>query len=80
LEKDNSIETSFDEEHDSHEIDALFLIEKHRWDKDCFHFDGDPIYDTDDDSSRAKIADFWSLGKPHRLEFFIKKNSAMFDD
>jgi hypothetical protein len=53
LEKENYI----DEKHNSHDIDALFHIERHRWDINCFHFDRDPIYDIDDDSSRLKNAD-----------------------
>lgn len=48
----------------------FFLVERNRSDKNYFHFDGDPIYNTDDDVSKDKIADFWSLGKPHRLEIF----------
>ena len=43
---------SFDEKHDGlniGNIDDLFHIERYRWDISCFYFDGDPIYDTDDD-------------------------------
>jgi hypothetical protein len=65
------VNPSFDEEHDDHEIeniDDFFHIERHRWDMHCFHFDGDPIYDTDDDGSRVKIANFWSYGQPNIMK------------
>jgi hypothetical protein len=61
----------FDEEHDNKEIeniDALLHIERHKWDISCFYFDGDPIYDTDDDGSKDKIADFWSCGQPNTIK------------
>jgi hypothetical protein len=71
LEKENLMEKPlFDEEHDNKEIeniDALLHIERHKWDISCFYFDGDPIYDTDDDGSKDKIADFWSCGQPNTI-------------
>jgi hypothetical protein len=63
---------SFDEEHDGHEIeniDDLLHIERHKWDISCFHFDGDPIYDIDDDS-RVKIAELLPLEQPSLANAF----------
>jgi hypothetical protein len=51
----------FDEENDDKEIeniDALLCIERHKWDTSCFYFDGDPIYNTDDDVFKDRIAYF----------------------
>lgn len=50
---------SFDEEHDGH-IDDFLHIGRHSWDISCFHFDGDPIYDTDEDF-RVKTAELLPL-------------------
>jgi hypothetical protein len=50
---------SFDEEHDDIRLKILmiFYIGRNKWDMSCFHFDGDPIYDIDDDS-RVKSVSF----------------------
>jgi hypothetical protein len=40
---------SSDEEHDDC-IDDFIHIGRRRWNMSCFHFDGDPIYDINDDS------------------------------
>jgi hypothetical protein len=51
-------EPLFDEENDDKEIeniDALLHIERHKWDISCFYFDGDPIYNTDDDGFKDKL-------------------------
>jgi hypothetical protein len=40
-------------EHDDHtieNIDDLLYVGRHKLDMFCFHFDGYPIYDTDDES------------------------------
>jgi hypothetical protein len=63
---------SFDEEHDDHKIENIddFLhIGRHKWDMSCFHFDGDPIYDIDDDS-RVKSAELFPLEQPSFSENF----------
>jgi hypothetical protein len=55
--------SSCEEEDDSHEcesIDTLFHIEKHRWDRNCLYFDGDPIYDIDSETPRAEFSDLVS--------------------
>ena len=63
LEKEDVAEkTSFDEEHENHEFDALFHNEIHKWDIYCFHFYGDTIYDRNDDGSKDKLANVLSLG------------------
>jgi hypothetical protein len=53
----------FDEEHDDHEIENIYdilKIKRHKWDMSCFYFDGDPIYDIDDDT-RDKITKLFPL-------------------
>jgi hypothetical protein len=60
--KENLMEKPlFDEEHDNKEIeniDALLHIERQKWDISCFYFDGDPIYDTDDDVLKIRLQIF----------------------
>jgi hypothetical protein len=51
------------QEHEN--IDTLFQIGRNKWDIDRWYFYGDPIYDTDDDSSRAQITDFVSWTAKH---------------
>jgi hypothetical protein len=58
------VKFSFNEEHDDHtieNIDDILHIRNHKWDISCFHFDGDPIYDIDNDSS-IKIAELFPFG------------------
>jgi hypothetical protein len=43
-------------------IGTHFQIDNHSWDEDHWKFYGDPIYDTNDEFSKAKRADFLSLG------------------
>jgi hypothetical protein len=59
-----------DEEHDNKDIeniDAFVHVEICKWDVSCFYFDGDPIYDIDDDGSKHEIADLWSCGQPNTI-------------
>ena len=65
--------TSSFKEHGSHEIeniDALFHTKKLGWDRKCFCFEGDPIYDIYDMDSRAKSADFGALGQHCTIDIF----------
>jgi hypothetical protein len=41
-------------------IDDFVHIGRHRWDKSCFYFDGDPIYDVND-GSRIKNPNLFPL-------------------
>jgi hypothetical protein len=58
----NLVNFSFNEEHDDH-IDNFIHIGRHRWDINYFHFDGNPIYDIDDDS-RIKSVELFPLERP----------------
>jgi hypothetical protein len=52
-------------------------IERHKWDMSCFHFDGDPIYDIDDDS-RVKSAELFPLEQPSFSENFHDHFQAIY--
>ena len=63
---------SYDEECESHEIesiDTLFFIKKKKWDRN--YFDGDPIYNTNDDGFMAKDADFGSYFMMVEQPYFL---------
>jgi hypothetical protein len=66
LEEEKKLEKLlFYEKNDDKEIDniaSLFHIERHKCDISCFHFYGDPIYDTSDDSFKDNISYLWSFG------------------
>jgi len=53
---------SSNEEHDDH-IDDFLCSAKNKWDMSCFHFDGNPIYDIDDDF-RVKSVELFPLEQP----------------
>jgi hypothetical protein len=46
-------------------FDTFLHFGGHTWDAICFYFDGDPIYDRDNDG--FEIAYFWSYGQPNIL-------------
>jgi hypothetical protein len=50
-------------------IDDLLHIERNKWEIICFYFNGDPIYDIDDDS-RIKSAKLLPLEQVSFLENF----------
>jgi hypothetical protein len=50
-------------DHESENIDDFLHIGRHKWDMGFFHFDGNPIYDTDD-YSRVKSAKLFPLEQP----------------
>jgi hypothetical protein len=58
--------SSLDEERDCTEIegiDAFLQADRCKWDTSYSQFDGDPIYDTEDEG--FKIAKFWLYEQPN---------------
>jgi hypothetical protein len=43
-------------------IDAFLQVDRCKWDIGYYHFDGDPIYDTENDE--REIAEFWPYEQP----------------
>jgi hypothetical protein len=43
-------------------IDAFLQVDKCKWDARYYHFDDDPIYDTENDEH--EIAEFWPYEQP----------------
>jgi hypothetical protein len=37
------------DDHENENVEYFLCIGRHKWDMSFFHFDGDPIYDVDDD-------------------------------
>jgi hypothetical protein len=72
---------SFDEEYDD-QIDDFLHIGRCRWDISCVHFDGDPIYDINDDS-RVRNEELFPLEQPSMYindSYFWQHEDDMFAD
>jgi hypothetical protein len=57
-------------DHDIENIYDLLHIGKHKWDVSCFHFDGDSIYDTNE-NSRVKSPKLLPLEQPSFSKNFM---------
>jgi len=83
LESEEILEESLDvtnfpsnEEHDDC-IDDFTNVGRRRWDNNCFHFDGDPIYDVND-ASRIKNTNLLPL--EHTSMSIIDSDSWQYED